>query len=188
LEKARYLNPLDKDIYYFKAKHLLHYFKQTFNLEVFYEAVNNLKEVQRLNPYFLDAYRLEFQLYEELLKRIRYASMDEEVVAPLVKAEIYAPVDPFIKLAKARVYLEFKKIGKAKAEAINAITLEPEFVAALYFLQRNFNYFQDETAFQERIAKILKKAREWNPNPGHYLYNLYEIPGEYKQGIEPPTD
>jgi len=186
LEKARYLNPLDKDVYYFKAKYLHHYFKQTFNLEAFYEAVNNLKEVQRLNPYFSDAYRLEFQLYQELVTRIKYESMDEEVLAPLVKAEIYEPVDPFIKLTKALVYLEFNKIHRAKEEAIKAITLEPEFAAALYFLQRNFNYFPDETAFQEKIAKIVKKSRQWDPKPGHYLYKLYEIPGEYKHEADPP--
>lgn len=186
LEKAGYLNPLDKDVYYLKAEYLLRHIRQTFNLEDFYEAANNLKVVQRLNPYYSDAYRLEFHLYQELLKRTRYASMDE-VLAPLVKAEIYAPVDPFIKLSKAAIYLEFNKIDKAKEEAIKAITLEPEFVSALYFLQRNFNYFQDETAFKEKIAEILKKAREWNPKPGDYLYKLYEIPWEYNQGGNAPA-
>jgi tetratricopeptide (TPR) repeat protein len=185
LKTAGYLNPLDKNIYYLKAGYLLHYFKQTFNLEAFHEALNNLRKVQRLNPYFLDAYQLEYQLYLELKKRIEYVSMDEEILAPLVKAEIYFPVNPFIKLEKAAVYHEFNKIDRAKEEAIKAITLEPEFAAALYFLQRNFNYFPDETAFQEKIAKIMKKAREWNPKPGHYLYKLYEIPEGYKQGVEP---
>ena len=107
--------------------------------------------------------------------------MDEEILAPLVKAEIYSPVNPFIKLAKARVYFEFNKDDRAKEEAINAITLEPEFVAALYFLQKNFNYFPNETVFQDKIAKILKKARQLNPAPGHYLHQLYEIPEKYKK-------
>jgi len=187
LKKAGYLNPLDKDVYYLKAEYLHRYLKQTFNLEAFYEAVNNLKQAQRLNPYFSDAYRLEFQLYEELLKRVKYASLEEEVLAPLIKAEVYEPVDPFIKFTKALVYFEFNKINKAKEEAIKAVALEPEYAAALYFLQRNFNYFPDETAFQEKIAKIVKKAREWNPKPGHYLYKLYEIPRQYKQGLESPN-
>lgn len=188
LKKAGYLNPLDKDVYYLKAEYLYRYLKQTFNLEAFYEAVNNLKKAQRLNPYFSDAYRLEFQLYEELLKRIKYVSMDEEVLAPLIKEEVYEPVNPFIKLTKALVYFKFGKLNKAKEEAIKAVTLEPEYIAALYFLQRNFNYFPDETAFQEKIAKIVEKARKLNPQPGHYLYKLYEIPGEDKQGIESPSD
>jgi O-antigen ligase len=186
MKKAGYLNPLDKDVHYFKAVYLYHYFKQTFNLEAFYEALNNLKQAQRLNPYFTDAYRLEFQLHQELLKRIKYEFMDEEILAPLVKAEVYDPVNPFIKLTKARVYLEFNKPDRAKEEAVKAITLEPEYAAALYFLQRNFNYFRDETTFQKKITKILKKAGQLNSPPGHYLYKLYEIPGEYKQGGEPP--
>lgn len=181
LKQAGYLNPLDKDVYYFKALYLFHYFKQTSNLEAFYDALNNLKKSQQLNPYFLNPYQLEFELYLELLnKRVKYVSMDEETLAPLVKAEIYAPVNPFIKLAKARVYFEFNKDDRAKEEAIKAITLEPEFVAALYFLQKNFNYFPDKTAFQDKITKILKKARQLNPGPGHYLYKLYEVPKELK--------
>lgn len=187
LKKAGYLNPLNKDAYYFKAVYLHRYFQQTSNLEAFYEALNNLKKAQRLNPYFTEAYRLEFQLNEELLKRIKYESLDEEVLAPLVKAEVYDPVNPFIKLTRAQVYLEFNKMDQAKAEAVKAITLEPEYAAALYFLQRNFSYFPDETAFQEKIAQILKKARQLNPQPGHYLYKLYEIPGENKPGGVPPT-
>ena len=181
LKKAEYLNPLDKDVYYFKALYLHHYFKQTSNLEAFREALNNLKKAQRLNPYFSDAYRLEFKLNEELLKRIRYVSMDEEVLAPLVKAEIYDPVNPFIKLTKARVYYEFNKFDKAKEEALKALTLEPEYVAALYFLQTNFNYFPNKKTFQSKIEKILNKAGQLNPVPGHYLHQLYEIPEKSKK-------
>jgi O-antigen ligase len=181
LKKAEYLTPLDKDVYYFKALYLLQYFKKTSNLEAFHEALKNLKRAQRLNPYFSDAYRLEFKLNEELLKRIKYVSMDEEVLAPLVKAELYDPVNPFIKLTKARVYLEFNKIDRAKEAAVEAITLEPEFVGALYFLQNNFNYFPNKKTFQGKIEKILKKAGQLNPAPGHYLHQLYEIPGKYKK-------
>jgi tetratricopeptide (TPR) repeat protein len=159
-----------------KALYLHRYFKQTSNLEAFREALNNLKKARQLNPYFAAAYRLEFKLNEELLKRIRYVSMDEEVLAPLVKAEIYDPVNPFIKLTKARVYLEFNKFDRAKQEALKAITLEPEFVGALYFLQKNFNYFPNKKTFQSQIEKILNKAGQLNPAPGHYLHQLYEIP------------
>lgn len=183
LKTAEYLNPLDQKIYYSRAGHLYHYFKQTYNLESFYEAMNNLGKARRLNRYFINAYLLEVDLYRELLKKkIKYESMDEEILAPLRKAEIYAPFNPFIKLTKARVYFEFGKMDEAKEEAVNAINLEPEFVAALYFLQKNFNYFPDEKEFQEKITEILKKARELNPAPGHYLYRLYEIPQVLKPG------
>ncbi|UCH93057.1 MAG: O-antigen ligase family protein [Candidatus Aminicenantes bacterium] len=182
LRKAGYLNPLDQQVYYLKAFYLYHDFKQASNLESFYNALANLRKTHRLNPYYIDAYLLEFELYLELLnKKIKYISMEKEILAPLEKAEGYAPVDPFIKLAKARIYFEFNQDDRAKQEAIKAIALEPEYVAALYFLQKKFNYFQDEKAFQQEIEKILKKARELNPERGHYLYKLYEIPGKYNQ-------
>jgi len=182
LKQAEYLNPLDKDVYYFKALYLFHRFKQTSNLESFYNALNNLKKALRLNPYFLNAHQLEFELYLELLKKgVKYVSMDEEILGSLVKGEIYSPVNPFIKLAKARIYFEFNKDDRAKEEAIKAITLEPEYVAALYFLQKNFNYFPNEKTFQRKIEKILKEAGQLNPAPGHYLHRLYEIPEKYRK-------
>jgi O-antigen ligase len=177
LKKAQYLNPLDQNIYFFKSLLLFNYFKQTSSLEAFYDAVNHLKKAQRLNKYFKDAYLLEFNLYRELLKKkIKYASMEEEMIAPLEKAEVYAPIDPFIKLDKARVYLEFNKNVQAKEEAIKALNLEPEFVAAHYFLQRNFNYFGIEKTFKEKINKILDDAKKEKPETGHYLYRLYKVP------------
>jgi O-antigen ligase len=177
LKKAGYLNPLDQDIYYLKAFSLYNYFKQTSSLEAFYDAVNHLKKAQRLNKYFINAYLLEFDLYRELLKKkIKYVSMDEEIIAPLEKAEVYAPVDPFIKLKKARIYLEFNKNVQAKEEALKAVNLEPEFAAARYFLQRNFNFYGDEKTFKEGINKILDKAEKLKPEPGRYLYRLYEVP------------
>jgi len=183
LDKAGYLNPLDQNVYYLKALLLTNYFKQTANSESFYSAVDNLKKAQRLNRYFIQAYLLESELYLELLKRrIKYQSLDEEITAPLEEAEIYAPFNPFIKLKKARVYFEFDKNHRAKEEAVKAITLEPEFVAALYFLHKHFNYFQDEKTFNKKIDNILKKAGKLKPPQGHYLFKLYEIPGAPWQG------
>lgn len=176
LKKAQYLNPLDQNIYYLKAFSLYNYFKQTSSLEAFYDSVNHLKIVQGLNKYYINAYLLEFDLYLELLKKkIKYVSMNEEIIEPLEKAEVYAPVDPFIKLNKARIYLEFNKNVQAKKEALKAVKLEPEFIAAHYFLQRNFNFYGDEKKFIEKINKILDKAKKLKPVPGHYLFRLYEV-------------
>ena len=185
LKKAEFLTPLDQNVYYLKAQLLADYFKKTANLETFYSALDNLKKAQRLNRYFIRAYILESELYLELLnKRVKYLSMDEEITAPLEKAEIYAPFNPFIKLTKARVYFEFNKNRPAKEEAVKAITIEPEFAAALYFLHKNFNYFQDDETFNKKISRILEKSRKLNPPPGHYLFRLFEIPEQYKIEVE----
>jgi O-antigen ligase len=186
LKKAEYLNPLDQNVYYLEALSLYRYFKQTSDLEAFAAVLDNLGKVEHLNRYFINAYLLEADLYLELLaKGIKYSSMDKEILAPLEKAEKVAPVNPFIKLSKARVYFEFNQQDRARQEAINAITLEPEYVAALFFLQEHFNWSQDEKIFRDKIAAILKKAGKLNPEPGHYLYRLYQVPGKSSRGPHP---
>lgn len=177
--KAGYLDPLDADIHYLKAVALFHYFKETTNLESFYSAVESLKKVQQLNPYFIDAYWVESDLYAHLLQEnVNNAGLREEITAPLAAAEQYDPSNPFLKLRKAEIYLRFDFKEEARQEAIKSLELEPDYVMALYFLQVNFNYFPDEGTFEQRIARIREKANQYQPEPGTYLYKLFEIPGQ----------
>jgi len=179
LKKAGYLNPMDQDIHYLKALLLYSYFKKSANLESFYSALASLKKVQRLNKYFINAYLLESDLYRLLLQENSgYAAVHEEILAPLAKAEQYAPLDPFIKLQKAEIYLQFNLVQSAREEALKALELEPDYVSALYFLQRNFNYFPYNNTFKSRIDKILNKASQIKPDPGTYLHALFKIPGK----------
>ncbi len=180
LKKAEYITPLDPKIHYLKALFLYNFFNKTTGIDSFQAGVGQLKKAQRLNPYFIDAYLLESEFYRVLLKKgIKYSSMDKEILSPLEKAEILAPVNPFIKMTKAGIYYEFNRLTEAEAEAKKALALEPEFVAALYFLHKNFHYL-DPPTFDKRIGEILKKAAQLNPGPDHYLYRLYEIPRAYK--------
>ncbi len=177
LKKAVLVNPLDVTIYQRKAIILETFFNKSTDMDAFYEGINQLKKAEYLNPYFIDPYLTESSLYIDFLKKkVKYISMDDEIIAPLKKAEIYAPFNPFIKLTKAEIYLEFDKREKAKSEALNAFNLEPEYVGALYFLQRYFNYFGDKKSFQKRIDGIREKAVKLNPANRHYLYILYQIP------------
>ncbi|MDQ1350722.1 MAG: hypothetical protein QG657_1024 [Acidobacteriota bacterium] len=177
--KAGYLDPLSADVHYIKAQCLFHYFKETANLESFYSAVESLKKVQRLNPYFIDAYWLESDLYAQLLrKNVNYAGLPEGITAPLASAERYDPANPFLKLRKAEIYLRFDLKEEARQEAIKSLELEPDYAMALYFLQRNFNHFADAGVFEVRIAHIREKAAQYRPEPGTYLSKLFEMPME----------
>ncbi|MGE5340204.1 MAG: O-antigen ligase family protein [Candidatus Omnitrophota bacterium] len=177
LNNAGYVNPLDHRIHYLKALSLYRYFKRNANLDAFSEAINRLKSSQRLNRYYIPAYLLEADLFLELLeKKVKYVGMEDEILPALETAEIYAPFNPFIKLTKAELYLAFNRPEQAKQEALNALRLEPEYVAALYFLQRHFQYFGNEATFSANIHAIRAKAKALNPEPGHYLYRLYDIP------------
>ena len=177
LKRSEYLNPLDYQVYYRKSLLHYNYFERKSDLDSFSYALRNIKKTQMLNKHFIESYLLESDLFLEVLKKqLKYVSMDKEIIAPLIKAEFYAPFDPFIKLKKAKIYFEFNKKNFAKREAIKALDIEPEFISALYFLHNRFNYFSDEEKFKNRIDKILKKAKNLNYQQGTYLYNLFKVP------------
>lgn len=177
LKRSEYLNPLDYRVYYRKSLLHYNYFERKSDLDSFSYALRNIKKTQMLNKYFVESYLLESDLYLEVLKKqLKYVSMDKEIVAPLIKAEFYAPFDPFIKLKKAKIYFEFNKRVLAEREAIRALDIEPEFISALYFLHNRFNYFSDEEKFKNRIDKILDKAKILNYQPGTYLDDLFKVP------------
>lgn len=177
LTDAGNLNPFDSAVTYYKAVSLLNYFKETGNLEVFYSALDNIKQTQRMNCYFIDAYRLESDLYNTLTrKNLYYTGLHDEIIAPLVEAERYDPLNPFLKLRKAEIHFQFQQMGKARQEALRALALEPDYAAALYFMQTNFHHFPDEESFNKRMDKIRQKAERLQVEPGTYLYRLFEIP------------
>jgi tetratricopeptide (TPR) repeat protein len=178
LNKAEYVNSLDAQVHYLKGIALFHYFRESNNLESFYSALKQLKEAQRLNPYLIDTYRLESDIYTDLFqKKINYMGLCADMTAPLTAAEQYDPLNPFIKLRKAEIFLRFNLKEEARKEVLEALALEPEYVAALYFLQSNFDYFE-EGIFEKRIARIKEKGDQYQPERGTYLYELFKIPIE----------
>jgi O-antigen ligase len=184
LTGAGVLNPLDANVYLRKAAALNRFFQRTSNWEAFYDALSHLRRARRLRTHFLESYLMEARLYMGLLsKRLKYENMEKEIIAALEQAETHAPFNPFIKLTKAFIYLEFDQMEKAKEQALRAINLEPEYIAALFFLKKHFNYFPDEEAFKQKISAIVKKRKEWQPLPGDYLYQLYQVPGEVAEPV-----
>lgn len=182
LQSAIFFNPLDANLYYLKANNLLHYFKQSLNLEAFYSALESLKTARRLNRHDVRFYLLESDFYLSLWEhQFSYDGLSREILRPLEQAEVVDPLNTFLKLRKAEIYLRFNHPEAARQEALKALELEPEYVAALYFLQRNFQYFDDDSVFRERVNKILKKAEKIQPKPGTYLYDLYRVPTGAKE-------
>lgn len=178
LEKAAYFNPLSMEPYYLRALTFYNYFNRTADLEYFGHTLDNLKKVRRLNRYFTGSYLLESELHHLLWRKFKsgYVSLDE-ITAPLSKAEKIAPFDPFIRMRKAQVYLDFGEREAAKEAALNALEIEPNFVSALYFLHRNFDYFEEDI-FRTKLKEILEKAESVSLVPGTYLYELYKVPQE----------
>jgi len=181
LTRAASYNPLDIEAYRSQARIFFAFFEETSQLDHFYASLDNLKKVQRRNPWFVDAYLQESGLYYTLMqKNLQYPALKEEILAPLAKAERIDPFNPFIKIHQAQVYLEFGQAESAQKKAAQAIKLEPNYISALYFLQRNFQYFGSETAFKDRIQKILIRIRGMTLVPGTYLFELFQVPPELK--------
>jgi hypothetical protein len=185
LKTVNYINPLDAIAHYQKARLLFDFFRNTSNLEYFYASLKSLKKVQSLNRYFVNAYLLESDIYFNLLqKHLKYPNLFEEIILPLSRAETYDPFNPFIKLKKAEVYLLFNQKEESQAEAVKAISLEPEYISALLFLEENFRFFANKDEFNEKISNILKKAEKIKPIKGTYLFKLYQLPKGHTNLVE----
>lgn len=185
LNFAASLNPLDADVYYLKAVALRRYFQYSTNWEAFYDALALLKKARRLRRAFVDTYTMEAAMYFDLIKKgLVYDHMDEEIIHALEQAETYDPFNPFIKMTKAYVYLKFDQPQEARNQALKAIELEPNYVEALLFLDRNFNYFTDKADLQKRLDAVREKAEFYSPEPGHYLYRLYQMPNKDQKQMQ----
>ena len=156
LAKAEFLNPLNHEIFYLQARLHLKYFRERSNLDAFYSCLERAQKAQRLNPYDVKDYLVEADLYLLVLaKKLKYAALEQEILAPLEKAEWADPKNPFIQLKRAHLYLEFNHPRLAESAARRALKIEPDYAAALYFLHDHFNHIPDQEELQKKINKFL---------------------------------
>lgn len=177
LNRSQALNPLGHQVYHSKAILYLKYFQKTSDMDSFFYGLENVRKARKLNRNDLTSYLLEFDFYQSILsKKLKYASLEKEMLDSLVAAEKIAPLNPFLPLMKAQVYLEFDKRVRAEKAALRALAIEPDFVSALFFLRDQFGYFKDAEAFDRRI-RLIGQIGIRHPYPaGSYLDNLFKIP------------
>lgn len=177
LNTAQYLSPLDHQLAYRKAIIYLNYFKQTSDLDAFRLTLDSAKRTHWLNPHHLESYMLEAELFSTILsKGLKYPNLKNEIITPIESGQKISPFNPFLRLTKAEILREFGDFEQAKAEALAALEIEPEFVRALYFLHRHFDYIPDPVEFERLIDRILAKSAQWQPQPGTYLFQLFAPP------------
>jgi len=137
----------------------------------------HLTRARRLNPYSAQASTAEAEILERLISRnLKYPKLEEEIMACLDRARDAAPLNPFIRMHRARIRLEFGHAGAAVKEARNALKLEPRFLEARVFLRRHFPDTVDEDTFRQQVSAILVLRRKTRPRPGSYLYGLFLLP------------
>lgn len=177
LDRSQALNPFGHQAYHSKAILYLKYFQKTSDIDSFFYGVESLKIARELNRNDLTSYLLEFDFYRSILnKKLKYASLENEMLDSLIEAEKIAPLNPFLPLMKAQVYLEFGQRDQAEKAALRALAIEPDFVSALFFLRDQFGYFKDTELFNRRIRLIGEIAIRHPYPAGSYLDNLFKIP------------
>jgi O-antigen ligase len=183
LNRAAIYNPLDERVPLARAQILRGFFKASANLEAWEAAWEDLRFAQKLNRNSSEACILEAGLFGDILeKRIIYPALAEEILTPLRRAEKLEPFNPFLKLQQALILEKFNRRQEARRQALAALDLEPDHVAALFFMQQLAGSPAGDSVFQKRIAQIQAKARALRAKPGSYLYNLHCLP--FKNGAE----
>jgi O-antigen ligase len=177
LNRAALYSPLDERVPLARAQTLRGFFKATGNLEAWEAAWEDLRSAQELNRNNSEACILESGLFQDILgKRIMYPALAEEIVAPLRRAEKLEPFNPFLKLQQALILGEFDRRQEARRQALAALELEPDYVAALFFMQQLAGSPAGDAGFQKRMAQIQAKAKALQAKPGSYLFDLHRLP------------
>jgi O-antigen ligase len=177
LNRAALCSPLDERVPLAKAEILRSFARSRSSLEAWTAALDNLRLVQKLDGYGTSAYLLESALFTDFLaKRIKYPAMGEEILAPLRRAEKNDPFDPFLKLQQAIVLREFGRLHESRRLALAALELEPEYVAALWFIHDLDGRPATDAAWLEKMSRLQAKAVKLHAEPGSYLFKLYRLP------------
>jgi O-antigen ligase len=176
LDRAALFSPLDERVPLARAEVLRIFALAAGSQEAWSDAVKNLRLAQKLNRNCGEAFIAESALFREFLgKKIKYPALGEEILAPLRRAEELDPFNPFLKLQKAVVLREYGRVPEARRQALAALELEPDYVAAILFIH-DLDGSPADIALQERIERIRARASKLQPPPGSYLYKLNELP------------
>lgn len=176
-QTAARLTPLAPEPHLLLADLYARFDKTTPHPRALANARRHLALARRLNPYSAEIPVSEALLLERSLARDRkYPGLEKEVLDCLDRARQAAPLNPFIRLHRARVLFEFDHDAAAGKAARKALELEPRFLEARVFLQRRFPRPGSETEFKRDVAAILALQRRLRPRPGSYLYELFSLP------------
>lgn len=178
LKVSEFFNPFNIQTLYYRTLLLRSHFKNTAQIDSMIGALHNLKKIQRINRYHIDAYLMESDLFRGLIKGGTVPDdLKRDILRPLMQAEFYHPKYPFIKLQMAEIYFKSGNAVLAKQAAVAALELEPEYVGAMVFLQQKFQYFSDWETVKARIHEIQAKGEKMRLKPGSYLHALFKNPG-----------
>jgi hypothetical protein len=157
-----------------KARLLGEFARRRHDLDAWQSAMGNAQRLGRRNRLAVEPWLQQAYLLIDLLAdRGTYPGAEEEIVGLLRRALAVDPHNPFTRLRIALVHLQFDHPQPAREEALQAIRLEPDFVAALRLLHDRFGFFPEPRAYCARLQAIAAKARRTGARPGSYPYELF---------------
>ncbi|MCK5221583.1 MAG: O-antigen ligase family protein, partial [Candidatus Aminicenantes bacterium] len=88
LGKAEKFNRMNVSAYYYKSVLLLSQFKKTSDPVYFYSALDNVKSIMKINPYYSKAYFLESDIFRSIFEKgMQYPGLMNEIISPLGRLE-----------------------------------------------------------------------------------------------------
>jgi tetratricopeptide (TPR) repeat protein len=177
LQRAARLDPLNSEPYRERARLLFDYcrYKGEFATAAWRDAARSLEQALRQNPLQTDLYLLRSDLYLLGHSRIpQAAEVSAAIENSLAAALANEPRNVFVWMRSALTFTYLGKMGAARESALRALEMEPDFGAALIFLQARFRHLP-EKEFRERISRIREKILRFRPQPGSYLANLWSL-------------
>ena len=160
LNRAAIYSPFDERVPLARAKILRGFFKSSGSLEAWEAAWEDLRLAQKLDRNSSEACILESGLFADIVvKRITYPALADEILAPLRRAEKLDPCNPFLKLRQALILSGLGRRQEAQRQALAALDLEPDYVAALIFMRQLTGSPPGDSDFQKRIAQIQSQGK-----------------------------
>ena len=184
LKKAFYFMPMSYQPLINRS--LLHFnvFTKTFNYDFCFSALDLIKRAKRMAPDNTSIYNYEIQFYQYYYKPVinirknleNINSLDsvlEELLILITEMEIIDPNNPFLKMKKVKLLLDFDRRELALIELKKALEIEPEYLDAILMIEKEYEYYSDKKKYLEKILRIKKKSEKLNRERGSYLYDLH---------------
>jgi len=158
------------------------FFSFSSNLDAFYYAYNSYTRAIKINPVEGEFYIGRINLYSLLLEK-GYQSQDAfKMIEGDFKTFIrLRPKNAFAYFDFGKFYLRTNRIELAKEMLIQAVELEPNFIAAHYYLMKTYNSIGDTVQGKKQRGiynELCIKFQDYPVGDNQYLKKLLNIPNK----------
>jgi tetratricopeptide (TPR) repeat protein len=158
------------------------FFSFSSNLDAFYYACNSYTRAIKINPIEGEFYIGRINLYSLLLEK-GYQSQDvfkmiEDDFETFIRLR---PKNAFAYFDFGKFYLRTNRIELAKEMLIEAVELEPNFIAAHYYLMKTYNRIGNTVQEKKELSiynELCIKYKDYPVGDNQYLKKLLHIPNK----------